>query len=199
MRTVFCYWQTFIASCKVAIQKRGILPVLTSPYLLMNTFIGSTLTIEHIIKAIISAPIRYLYAGAEAATLQALVYDPQDEVNLLSAHIKVIESYDNQIKLVEVPRYKQFLNTLLLLPNMHALTFITIGGQKEILCKIRSQDRSHRAVQDAIPNCTVEFEWTLPTQATYTYAGITVPVKYLKQFMQFMHKQKNEIVYLHDF
>lgn len=197
--TIRSYWKAFSECCKVAIKKRGIMPVITSPYMLMNTFIGSTLTIEHILKAIISAPIRYMYSGTEAETLQALVYDPCNELASLGTNITVITSYDNHLKVVEIPRYMLFLKTILALPSITSLEFRTIGGQKEIMCKVRSMTKAYQDTGTHIPGVMVNFEWTLPTQPDYTYAGLTVPVQCLKQFVQYMHTQGTQILYIHDF
>ncbi|HEV2601452.1 MAG TPA: class I SAM-dependent methyltransferase [Candidatus Babeliales bacterium] len=197
--SVRSFWKAFYASYTVAVRKRGVLPVLMSPYTQMNLFVGSTLTIEHVIKAIISAPIRYMFSGAEAETLQTVVYDPENEIGMLHPDIKILEVLENDLKLVEVPRYKQFLRAMLQLPGTNSLEFRTIGGQKTIMCKIRSKDNSHRLIERLLPDCVVEFEWTLPTQAAYTYAGITVPVTSLRQFVQHMREQNNELLYVHDF
>ncbi len=199
IQTVFSFWKAFYGSWRVAVKKRGLLPAISSPYMVMNIFIGTTLTVEHIIKAVISAPIRYMYSGAESETLQALVYDPDNEIMNLHPEIKTLELFDQGLKLIEVPRYKQFLNAMLRLVTTRSLEFRSIGGQKEIVCKIRSANNSHRTISNDIPGSVVAFEWTIPTQQSYTYAGITIPVHALKQCIELMIRQGNELLYVHDF
>lgn len=197
MRSVQSYWSSFIGSWQAAARKSSNFHVLTSSYTLMNLFVGITMTIEYIAKSIISAPVRWMYAGAEASTLKALIKDPNDQIEKLNAGAIVIESYpDVQLKLISVPRYKLFLDFV----NTLALTDITIleiAGQKEIQFKVRHALSTE--LNDLPNGCKREYSWNLPTVPGYLYSALTVRVGQIKEICTYLKAKRIEILYVHDY
>lgn len=60
-------------------------------------------------------------------------------------------------------------------------------------------NQNYRNIRTTMPECILEFEWSLPTQPSYYYAIIMVPVAELKAFIQLMNTQNHELLYIHDF
>lgn len=198
MQSVASYWKAFARAYKTAATKRGILPVIASPYTLMNLFIGITMSIEHAAKACISAPLRWMYSGAESEILQALVYDPRNELCTFDSTITIVEQYDDNLVRVTLPRYKLFLQVMKRLPET-ALEFKEIAGQKEIQCKVKFKNNQYQQLKETIDCFATAYTWTLPTQPHYTYAGVTVAIEKLRTFIEQLQKKHVELLYVHDF
>ena len=197
MKSVALYWKVFAKSWQVAAQKAGNLKVLTSDYALMNAFIGLTMTVEYSTKALISAPIRWMYSGQEAEKITLLVQDRQHEIESISG-VTVLEVFQNtHSKLVKVPRYKEFLKTMQAIEKTN-IDIIEIAGQKEIQCRVRFAEQSTIAWENIV-GCKKEYEWSLPTQPGIVYAAITVQVSELKGVMKQLPKAAIELIHIHDF
>lgn len=199
MKSLSTYWKVFFSSCRAAIARRGVLPVVTSPYLLMNAFIGVMTTVEHGAKAAISAPIRWMYAGAEPEELQVVIYDPEHERHILGAGVTVIREYQHDLVCLKVPRYKQFLALVKRLSDVTSLRFMTIAGNEVVQCKVRARGAAFRQIATELPGVSLVGEWEFPTQPGFTYANIMVPVQRLKQALNWFERHECELLYVHDF
>ncbi|MGE0206919.1 MAG: methyltransferase domain-containing protein [Candidatus Babeliales bacterium] len=197
MQSITSYWDLFAKSFKTAQKKNGTLSVITSPYTLMNLFIGCTMSVEYTAKSLLSLPIRALYSGQEPATIQLLVDDPEKTLDSnLPAHIILKEKKYDTYKLLEIPRYKLFLDTIKKFPD--SCTIVEIAGHKEIQCKVR-YGKNLTPAFDTINGCFKEYEWELPTDKATTYAAITIKVHTLQSSLKEFEKNNIEVVYIHDF
>lgn len=193
------YWSAFARSWNSAAKKRGHLPVLTSPYTLMNLFIGATMSVEYGAKSLISLPMRLLYAGEEPGTIQAIIDDPENIIKQVDPRIKVLSCYnDSSLQLIELPRYKEFLAIMQKCAATQTLVIKEIAGQQTIQFKVRYQQHQDSSLM-ALDGCTKEYSWTLPTQPNFIYAAVTVDVKQMLQVINQLQHHNIELLYIHDF
>ncbi|HVW98855.1 MAG TPA: class I SAM-dependent methyltransferase, partial [Candidatus Babeliaceae bacterium] len=164
--SIGAYWQVFYRSWLAAADKKGHAEVLCSPSTLMNIFIGVTMTVEYVAKGAVSLPVRMLYAGQEPLVIKALVRDDADELKDIGEDIAIIQEYGDT-KLVELPRYKKLIEAISKLEET-AVEFIEMAGQKIIQIKVRYKEDGFN-VPDG---CRLEYSWSIPTQAGYTYSAI---------------------------
>jgi hypothetical protein len=163
----------------------------------MNVFIGVATTLEYSVKGLVSMPIKWAYAGTEPSMIKVLVKDPQNEIERVDK-VTVSEVYvHSPFKLVEMPRYKEFIRVMQKLEDT-AIDIMEIAGQKEIQCKVRYQSGNEKTFPQ-VTGCKKEYEWHLPTKPEYTYAALTVEVPKLKEILRELKKHNVEILYLHDF
>jgi len=195
------YWKLFVQSGKhAAIQKGGYLKLLTAGssvynYVLMNLFIGISMTIEFLFKSLVSLPVRMVFSGAESETLYALLYDPKNELGNYSA-ITLQQEYPDGIKLVKLPRYMQFLSTIQAFARNNSIQMIEIAGNQYIACKVKYIAPAQRALNVIAQEA---FTWNMPTDLTYTYATYYVPIKDLITFIAVAQKHDVIVLYIHDF
>ena len=193
LKSLGAYWRVFFGSLKTAAQKRGKLRVLTSPYTMMNAFIGMTMTVEYLAKSLISAPIRLAYSGEEPVEIELLVHDPENALEQVDSRAKVIADLAGGYKHIAVPRYKEFLSVMRNLAKS-SVELVEIAGQQEISLKVRKE------VASAWPaGLSIDYEWTLPTQPAHTCASVTSRVESLKETIVLLAEHNIEILYLHDF
>lgn len=198
MKSVGAYWKVFFNSWIICARKKGYFSAITAPDNFMNLFIGVSLTIEYGIKAAIALPVRLLFSGSEESRIKALVDDPNNELPGAFQEIKICKTYPNSaIKLIEMPRYTDFLKTVLKLKDTK-ITFKEIARQKEIQCKVR---RLKSIGADCLnkEGCTKEFDWTIPTQTDYIYSSLTLTIPSLMSTIKKLQEDKIEILHLHDF
>jgi hypothetical protein len=188
------YWECFIQSWKTAHKKKGHFEILKSPYTMMNIFIGVTMTLEYISKSVISLPLKFFIADQEAETIKILIKDPDNKVETLSDKIKIIQIYSETLKLIEMPRYKIFLE-LIKKMAYQPITLLEIAGQKEIQVKIRY--KNHTVFQR--DKALIEYTWQLASQPHSTFAALSVPVTSLLDLIRSLIQDKIEILYIHDF
>ena len=197
--TVKAYWSIFLNSWKQAAHKKGNLSLITSPYTLMNVFIGVMTSIEYGAKGLISLPMKWAYSGVETGTITLLVKDHKNEITEHSYDgIKVLKQYpETSLKLIEAPRYKQFLNIMISLADTD-ITILEIAGNTNIQCKIRYNKNAKKVSQEL--NCVKSlYSWNLQTQPHVTYEAVDVTVTALKEFMRYCLLNDIEILYIHDF
>lgn len=198
MQSVTAYWKVFKNSFNQAAKKDGTLKVLTSPYTLMNAFIGSTMTLEFAAKAALSAPMRWMYSGEEATTLSVLLNDPMHQISTVDERIKVIKEYpDTSLKLVSMPRYKEFLVVMHKLAHS-TVTLVEVAGQKNIQVKIRHRADDQTQPYAAFDGCSVLYDWEIPSQP-YRYVALNVAVNKLTAVLKQLEEHGIETIYVHDF
>lgn len=203
-KSIAAYWDVFKKSWHAAAQKNGILKTTLSPYTLMNSFIGATMTLEYAAKGIISAPVRWLYSGQESSKIKVLVKDPKDQLENLDGSITLCQKYEGtSVKLIELPRSKEFLRVLLKLLETD-VSLLEIAGQKQIQVKIRQKTNTRFTTIPNIPNntlkgCVKEYDWTLPTQPDFTYSALTVEISELKNVIKQLNLAGSQILYIHDY
>jgi SAM-dependent methyltransferase len=195
--SVKSYWQVFAHSWRLAAQKKGNWAVFSSSSTLMNLFIGMTMTVEYGAKSLISAPVRWLYAGEESQTLKLLVKDKYNELASLDARVTVLNSYSKSIKLIEVPRYKEFVEIMKKVA-MSAIELIEIAGQTHIQFKVR-QPKELPFPTAMLGKAKKEYEWQLPTQPAYRYCVLSVPVQCIKEVILSLPQHSIELLYIHAF
>lgn len=196
LKTVGTYWKVFAKSWRAAAAKKGHWAVLKSPATLMNVFIGTTMTAEYLAKSLISLPVRLAYQGSAPTAIHAIIKDPSNTIGTIDSRIKVLESYDYNLKLISLPRYKQFLEIITQLPKN--ITFVEIGGQKEIQVKVRCL-KNQQEILTQLDICTQEYTWEIPTQPDYTYAILNIPVRHLLTAIELLKKKNVQLLYIHDF
>jgi SAM-dependent methyltransferase len=196
LKTVGTYWKVFAKSWRAAAGKKGHWAVIKSPATLMNVFIGTTMTAEYLAKSLISLPIRLAYQGSAPTAIQALIKDSSNTINTIDSRIKVLESYDYNLKLISLPRYKQFLEIITKLPKN--ITLVEIGGQKEIQVKVRCL-KTQQNVLTQLGLCNQEYTWLIPTQPDYIYAVLNVPVVNLLETVELFKQKGIQLLYIHDF
>jgi len=191
------YWQVFGNSWRAAAKQKGNLAVIGSSSTLMNLFVGVTMTLEYGAKMLISAPVRWLYAGEEPLTIKVLLKDKGNQVESVDESIKALKYYSDDIKLVEMPRYKEFLSCM----QKIALTdiqIIEIAGQKEIQFKVR-QLKEHTFPSKELHSAKKVYEWELPTQPAYRYLVLSVSIAHMLEVIKVLPNYGIELLYIHDF
>lgn len=198
MKSLASYWQVFGRSFAMAREKAGFWKAATSPYMLMNAFVGVTMTAEHCAKALISLPVRLMYSGSEDSVIKVVVRDPQGALAQLptSSEVKVLERYQcTSMALLSVPRYMKFMGALRSLATTPGLVIVEVAGQKQLMFKVRTKDVAHLQGD----TYALGYTWTLPTKPDYTYAVISVNVAALAQAFAELEQKKIELIYIHDF
>jgi len=196
MKSVLSYWKVFLSSWNIARKKKGIVAATLSQYTIMNLFIGASMTAEFTAKSAISWPIRTMISGVEDATLQMIVSDQNNEIGTIDERIKILNEQNN-LKLIEVPRYKEFISIIKRIKNSN-IVIKEIAGQKVIQCKVRYNISNIFPTEHCIGYKT-EYTWTLPTQPTYVYAAVTVKVENIGNVINHFINNNIELLYIHDF
>jgi SAM-dependent methyltransferase len=193
-KSIASYWAVFKGSFDAASRRKGFANTALSMDTAMNVFIGSTMTVEFAIKSLISLPIRLIFAGSEDEYISVIVSDPKNEIQLLDKRIKVVNTKPHHLKLVKIPRYKEFLKIIKKL-NKTAITIHEIAGQKEIQFKVRC----HKNQQCLLTKLRKEYEWQLPTKPDYIYTGLSVEVGSIRNVLSYLSENNIELLYVHDF
>ncbi|MCL5875417.1 MAG: class I SAM-dependent methyltransferase [Candidatus Dependentiae bacterium] len=197
-KNIQLYWKVFGASWQAAARQKGHLAVLSSPYTLMNVFIGATMSMEFAAKGILSWPMRLAYAGEEASLLQMLVDDPSHELPSLDKRIVMRDTYSNStLCLIEIPRYKIFLEVLKKIAHS-SVVIKEIAGNKNIQIKIRYA-REKQALIDSLFAHAQRYDWVLPTKIEYRYCALTISVEQLTKIVKELEHHGIELLYVHDF
>lgn len=164
----------------------------------MNLFIGAMSTIEYGAKGIVSLPLKWMFSGKAATTINLLVKDHQGEAAQLGNSMKIVKQYPGtDLILLEVPRYKEFLNCMHVLTNTN-IELIEVAGQKEIQLTVAYSNRQQLDDCLALPGCSYKYDWQVPTYSL-THAALIVPVASLKLVLQNLAQRNVDIVYIHDF
>lgn len=193
------YWDVFKKSWLEAVKRDGLLSSTFSSYTLMNLFIGSTMTVEYAAKGLISLPIQLMFAGVESGSIEAIIDDPENMIESLDTRIRVVQTYqDTTLKLIEMPRYKSFLEVVTKFSNC-SIQLWEIAGNKKIACKVRKSNVVENEVFSTIDGCSYTFEWQLPTQKNHTYVVLTLEVSKIRSIFKRLREIGVEILYLHDF
>ena len=198
-QNIVVYWKVFFHSWKQAVREKGKLAILTSPYTFMNLFIGIMMSIEYGTKGLISVPIKWINSGKEPKTIKLLIKDPKQELNLLENCIKIIERYPSvDMQLIEVPRYKEFLDIIIKLADTQ-ITIVEIAGNKDIQLKICYKTSKKNFLNFELNGCEKLYTWHLKTKPSYTYAALKADVKQLREIIKYCQTNDVEILYIHDF
>lgn len=196
LKSVKMFWEVFYKSWRAAAAKKGHFAVATASATLMNAFIGTTMTAEYLAKSLISLPVRLAYQGSAPTAIKAIVKDTNDLIPSIDSRIKTIQEYPDHLKLVSLPRYKQFMEIATKLPQ--ELEIQEIGGHKEIQIKVRCF-KSQQAMLSGLDACTQEYTWEIPTQPDYIYAVLNIPVTHLLKTIDLLKEKNIELLYIHDF
>lgn len=203
-KSINTYWKVFGDSFKAACNKQGKLETLKSSYMLMNLFIGITMTAEYFARGIVSWPVAKMYSGAEALKIKLLISDPKNEIDF-DERIVTLKQYPNfNLKLIEVPRYKEFLDLIKKL-SATDIEILEIAGQKQIQIKIcypLNLEKNIAHVCESIKDCKKEYDWMLPTQPNLKYSALTVNVNKLKEFLSIINQEEFrsvQLLYIHDY
>lgn len=197
-KSIKSFWHIFAQSFLLARQKKGTWATLTSDYTQMNLFIGAMSTLEYGAKGIVSLPLKWMFSGKAATTINLLVKDRQGEAAQLGNSMKVIKQHpDTDLILLEVPRYKEFLNCMQVLADTN-IELIEVAGQKEIQLTVAYNHRQQLDDCLALPGCSYQYDWQVPTRSL-THAALIVPVASLKIVLKKLAQRTVDIVYIHDF
>jgi SAM-dependent methyltransferase len=189
------YWTIFSATFKEVSKKQGLVKTLFSSYTLMNLFVGTFMTLEFTTKAIISFPVRKMYEGQEAETIQLLVQDHKNEIGTILPEAIIKNRYAHHILLIELPRYKLFTHCMLQIAQSN-ISVLAIAGNKEVMCKI-----SHKECDQIILDhrfCNI-VSWRAATNQSLIFTEHRVPVLQLSHFINTVTEQNGSILYVHDF
>lgn len=196
MESVSSYWKVFLKSWNAARKKRGLLPATLSSYTLMNLFIGITMSVEFAAKSAMSLPLRMAFSGAENETIAMIVSDPKNEIEDIDERITVDKKIGEHLKLVNVPRYKEFFAIIQKLQDS-SIIIHEIAGQKTIQCKVRYKKGALAFTQGI--GYLKEYEWGIPTQPAYRYAALSVDVDRIRDVIKDLMGYGIEIMHIHDF
>jgi SAM-dependent methyltransferase len=194
------YWKVFRNAWQQAAREKGHLAIATSPYTAMNLFIGIMMSVEYGAKGLISLPIKWVYSGEEPGVIQLLVKDQESELPIINdSRIKVIGTYESiGIKLIEIPRYKQFSDIVLKLAGTN-VSIVEIAGNSTIQIKVRYMSDQQRSIYFDMEGCEKLYTWEMKSKPDTIYAALKVNIKNLKQIIKFCQKNGVEIIYIHDF
>ncbi len=195
--SVGLYWDLFAKSWKVAAKKTSHWAVLSSTETGMNLFIGVTMTLEYVAKGIISWPIRMAIAGVAPDKITLFINDRDNNVESFDSRIKIAQQYANSsLKVIDTPRYKEFLDILVELKKSN-ITILEIAGNKEIQIKVRKKNSIPMNL--TIQGTAILYDWQIPTQQDYTYYALSVQVDKLLDVMRDFSAHGIEVLYVHDF
>ena len=193
------FWEVFGKSWNEARKYQSFWQVLTADYTQMNLFIGAFMTIEYSLKGIISAPLCWLIQDAEPRKIQMLVQDPKNEVSEVFSGAHVIREFGiNDLKLVEVSRYKAFMESIKSLNNNFALQIASIAGNDRIQFTLKHFPAT-AAILDSALGVKKLYNWSFPTVVDQEFTAVTVEVAYLKDFIEIISRNNIEVFYIHDF
>jgi SAM-dependent methyltransferase len=196
--TIKTYWQIFAQSFNVARAQKGYGQTLFSESTLMNLFVGISMTLEYGAKGVVSWPVSKIYKDVESKTIQLYIKSPATSVCTIDARIKLMKDFPEiQTQLIEIPRYKEFLDIVqrLVKNNVH---IIEIAGQTQIQYKVRYK-KADCISFERLNGCKKDYEWYVPTQPEYIYAVLTVDVKQMKALLNYIYNNAIELLYIHDF
>lgn len=192
------FWRIFAQSFLLAKSKKGTWATINSDYTQMNLFIGAMTTVEYGAKGLVSLPLKWMFSGKAATTINLLVKDPKGEVEHVGNGMKIIKKYpSSDLVLLEVPRYKNFLNSMHVLATTD-IEIVEIAGQKEIQFTVSYQDRQQLNDCLPLPGCSFAYDWQIPTQQS-THAALMISVNSLKMALKKLAHHKVTVVYIHDF
>ena len=136
-----------------------------------------------------------MYKDVEPKTIQLYIRIPENPVGEIDNRIRVLKTFDEiQTQLIEIPRYKEFLELIPRIVNNN-IEILQIAGQTQIQCKIKYKN----SFGDFSTGAKLEYEWSLPTQPDYIYGVVTVDVVHMKNFLSHLKKNFIELLYIHDF
>ena len=195
-QSVKAYWRVFGAAWNQARKKHSLWRIINSDAMKTNATVGMFTTIEFLAKGLAAYPVRILCAGNASLRVQAIIKDPQDQINTVDSRIKVLEVHE-PFKIIELPRYSEFLDVMQKLLKTE-IEIENIAGQKAVSCKVRYRVNGHDKTEINIAGCTQEYTWTLPTQRDYEYATYFIPVKLLRSVMATYRQKGIEMLYIHE-
>lgn len=121
------------------------------------------------------------------------------ELSTLDNRIKPVEEYPKiGTQLIEMPRYKEFLDIMIKISGTQ-VSVIEIAGNKHIQLKIRYKKTKENILEFDFDTGKKLYSWQLKTQPDYVYAVVKVPVSQLKNILNYCRQQDVTILYIHDF
>ena len=137
-KTIMKFWDLWCQGICTSIGKCGFSQTISSwSYIFMNLIIGGLLTVIYLqlgLLATIPSFIYHLPGNNEIENIQMIIYTNTPNINSIDGRIKIINSEKNYY-IIEVPRYKQFMDILLKLIT-NGTEIIEIAGQTEIQIRI---------------------------------------------------------------
>lgn len=201
---VTTYWKIFWQSLQQARKLDSLYTILMhSDYFSTNLFIGSFMTVEYFMKAMIAYPVLKMSQSYDTKIAIVVKNCTVQTLEKLPKSVMLQDGF-HDMKVLQVARYKDFQQTVKILAD-ESCQIVEIGGQRTIQVKIRIPDtltsaelleklKSGMLLHDA----HLAYTWRLPTQA-YLYGSVVIPVGSLSNFIQYAHEMNTQIVYIHDF
>jgi len=153
MKMIIKYWNLWLKGILTSVSKCGFSETLSSwSYTFMNFVIGVILTFVFVqlgILSVIPSLFYHLPGNNEIEKMQMIVYNKNDQdLVKIDKRIKIINS-ENNYYIIEMPRYKQFMDILLKLITNN-VEIIEVAGQTEIQVRVAFSKKNKLIESDGI-------------------------------------------------
>ncbi len=193
------FWSIFYNSLKVSCREYSLWNTLFSDYMLMDTFIGITMTLEFYLKALISLPLNLFLSDTEATYRSVIAKDPLEELQHLSPEVEILgQQQSSSLIAAKFPRHRDLLKTLEAL-SKSMIQILEISGNPQITLKVRYPAGTSLKFCPLIPQCRVDYSYVLPSDEEALYSMVTLPVTSLLKAFRTIALEKGKIVHVHDY
>ena len=189
------FWHVFSESWRQARKTASFWSTLND-YTFMNCFIGVFMTIEYGIKAIISAPIRWIIGGAEPQAIQLTVFDPENQVEDFFPGCQILCTDREHTKIIKTRRYETLKKKLINIPVKTKFKILSIAGNKKIQFTIEYTSEKTRPLFE---NCQLLYRWSLPSTPNSYYYSILVDIEKIPEVIDKLTTENVKIITIHDF
>jgi SAM-dependent methyltransferase len=166
-----------------------------------NLLVGGGVSLEYAIKGMVSWPIRSLFTSQtfkEAETIHLLIQDAKDRVEALDPRVRVVNTYSDSIKHIEIPRYMVFNELIKKMATETDIRCLNIAGNQKIQVDVKSASSS--SLNKAPPSgCRNLYLFSVPTDPAHEYTAYEVDVSMLSDAIRTFKNNGEEIIYIHDF
>lgn len=191
------FWSIFYSSFKESVKAHGFVDTFFSEYMMMDTFIGIMTTLEFYFKALISLPLKILFADDEKTYRTATIQDPYDVLNDMPQVTVLHRDVETKIVTALIPRHRHLVKILKTLQSK-PVTFLNLSNHEEVVLKIRFPKEAPESITK-MNSITTLYDYNIPARDAYRYAMIRIKAKNLITTLQALTSQQGELMHVHDF
>jgi len=198
IKSIGLYWKLFKDSYTAARKHASFREIFFSSYMLMDLFVGVTMTIEYSLKSFISILPRMIYDDTIDTDID-LIISSSDLAALTSVDSRIkVQKQEKNLVYITLPRYKEFTEIVNKLANAD-MQFVSIAGNDLVHIKISGDitELNKQCVDQTV--CSLDYTWELPTVKDKKFATFTVSINKLTQFIKRLEERKLNLAYIYDF
>jgi SAM-dependent methyltransferase len=167
------YWKALINEILAVKSTRGWIRALTDPGMIMNSVVGSVVTLLFFQLSVLAFPIKQLLRSKnDTIEVEQLIIESKQFIqwNTIDEQITVVKIHQKAndtgyISLIEIPRHIPFTSILLKISSLPDVHLLEMSGQSDdLLIEVAMENNSQIDQMSSIPGSKVLFDFKYPVE-----------------------------------